>query len=256
MGGTLGVTGLTTTSGIDNSNGGITNAGTVTGVTALKGDGTGSISGFVNVTASGTVQGATLTDGAGTTISGGTVTATTVAASTGNITALNATTGNVTTLNSTTIINAGTTTTNALAVGGGGVAVAAGAPVSMGGNRVQNVATPVDATDAANKAYVDAMAGGNTEYLESAINAQSARIDKAFAEIAEGIAVAMAMGGISLPQGKNFAIGANIGFFQDKRAAAAQTLIRLSETLTFNGGIGVGLSSNQLGGRAGLMAAW
>jgi len=103
------------------------------------------------------------------------------------------------------------------------------------------------------------MAGGNTEYLEAAINAQSARIDKAFAEIdrnTEGIAVAMAMGGIALPQGKAFATGADIGFFQDKQAAAAQTLIRLNETLTFNGGIGVGLGNNQVGGRAGLMAAW
>jgi hypothetical protein len=259
VGGTLAVTGLTTTSGIDNSGGGIVNAGSISGVTSFAGDGTGSITGFVDVTASGTVQGGTLTDGAGTTISGGMVTTTTVAAATGNITTLNATTGNVTTVNATTINNSGTTTTNALAVGAGGMTVAAGAPVSMGGNRVQSVATPVDATDAANKEYVDAIVGGNTGYLEAAINAQSARIDQAFAEIdknTEGIAIAMAMGGISLPQGKAFAIGANFGFFQDKQAAAAQTLIRLNETLTFNGGVGMGLGGNQVGGRAGLMAAW
>jgi hypothetical protein len=260
VGGTLGVTGLTTTVGINNSDGGITNAGAISGVTSLTGDGTGNISGFVNMTASGTVQGNVLSDGAGTTINGGTVSTTTVAATTGNITTLNATTGNVTTLNSTTIVNSGTTSTNALAVGGGGVSVAAGAPASVGGNRVQNVATPVDASDAANKAYVDAVAGGgNTARLEAEINAQSARLDQAFTEIdknTEGIAIAMAMGGISLPQGKNFALGANFGFFQDKQAAAAQTLIRLNDTLTLNGGIGLGLAGNQLGGRAGLMAAW
>jgi len=258
VGGTLEVTGVTTTNGIDNGGDGITNAGAISGVTDLTGDGTGNVSGFVDVTASGTVEGATLTDGAGTTITGGTVTTTTVAATTGNITTVNATTGNVTTLNSTTIVNSGSTSTNSLSVGTGGVTVASGAPVSMGGNRVQNVATPVDPTDAANKAYVDSMSG-NVTNLEAAINAQSARVDKAFTEIdknREGIAIAMAMGGLVLPQGKAFAIGANMGFFQDKQAAAAQTLIRLNETLTFNGGVGVGLGGNQLGGRAGLMAAW
>ena len=213
------------------------------------------------MTASGTVQGATLTDGAGTTISGGTVATNTVGATTGNIVTLNATTANATTLNSTTISNAGATSTGSLAVGAGGMAVAGGAPVSMGGNRVQNVATPVAATDAANKAYVDAAIGGaNIEGLEAAaLQQQTARINSAFREIdknTEGIAVAMAMGGLSLPQGKVFAIGANLGMFQDKQAAAAQTLIRLNETLTLNGGVGVGFGTNQVGGRVGLMAAW
>jgi hypothetical protein len=260
VGGTLGVSGLTTTNGIDNGGSGITNAGAISGATAIAGDGTGSITGFVDMTASGTVQGATLTDGAGTTISGGAVATNTVGATTGNITTLNATTANATTLNSTTISNAGATNTGSLAVGAGGMAVAGGAPVSMGGNRVQNVAAPVAATDAANKAYVDAAIGGaDIEGLEAAIQQQTARINSAFREIdknTEGIAVAMAMEGLSLPPGQVFAIGASLGMYQDKQAAAAQTVIRLNETLTFNGGIGVGLGTNQVGGRVGVMAAW
>jgi hypothetical protein len=140
------------------------------------------------------------------------------------------------------------------------MAVAGGAPVSMGANRVQDVATPVDATDAANKAYVDAAIGGaNIEGLEAAIQQQTERINSAFQEIdknTEGIAVAMAMGGLSLPQGQVFAIGASLGMFQDKQAAAAETIIRLNETLTLNGGIGVGFGTSQVGGRVGLMAAW
>ena len=234
VGGTLGVTGLVTTNGIDDGNAGITNAGAISGVSGLSGDGTGSITGFVDVTASGTVQGATLTDGAGTTISGGTVATNAVAAGTGNIT----------TLNSTTINNAGAFSTNSVAVGVGGVTVSAGAPISMGGNRVQNVATPTNPTDAANKAYVDAMAGGGNNHFKE--------ID----QNTEGIAVAMAMGGLSLPQGKTFAIGANLGFFQDKQAAAAQLALRLDENLTFNGGIGLGLETNEVGGRVGVMGAW
>lgn len=118
----------------------------------------------------------------------------------------------------------------------------------MGNNRVQNVATPVAATDAANKAYVDAGMAGQTD-----------RINAAFEEIdknTEGIAAAMAMGGFALPQGKVFAIGANLGFFENKQAFAAQTAVRLNDVLTLNGGIGLGLDTNQLGGRVGVMAAW
>jgi hypothetical protein len=95
--------------------------------------------------------------------------------------------------------------------------------------------------------------------LEAAIQQQTERINSAFQEIdknTEGIAVAMAMGGLSLPQGQVFAIGASLGMFQDKQAAAAETIIRLNETLTLNGGIGVGFGTSQVGGRVGLMAAW
>ncbi len=226
------------------------------------------MTGFIDVTASGTVEGATLTDGAGTNISSGIVSTTTLNSTTGNVTTLNSTTGNVTTLNSTTgnivalnsttISNAGATSTNSLAVGSGGVTVAAGAPVSMGSNRVQNVATPVDATDAANKAYVDAMSG-NVVNLQGAIDAQTARINSAFREIdknTEGVAIALAMGGVALPQGKDFALGANFGFFDSKQAFAAQTAVRLNDVLMLNGGVGLGMATNQIGGRVGVMAAW
>ena len=141
---------------------------------------------------------------------------TTLNSTTGNVTTLNSTTGNIATLNSATITNAGAASTNSLAVGIGGMTVAAGAPVSMGSNRVQNVATPIDASDAANKAYVDAMSG-NVANLQGAIDAQTARINSAFREIdknTEGIAIALAMGGIALPQGKDFALSANFGILR------------------------------------------
>jgi len=173
-----------------------------------------------------------------------------VAAATGNITNLNTTTGNVTTLNSTTINNAGATSTNSLAVGVGGVSVAAGAPVSMGGNRVQNVATPVAPTDAANKAYVDSISG-NVANMQAEIDAQTARINSAFKEIDRNTVT-----GLALPRGKALAIGANLGFFRGKQAGAAQAAVRLDSNLTLNGGIGLGFGSNQVGGRVGLMAAW
>jgi hypothetical protein len=128
------------------------------------------------------------------------------------------------------------------------MSVAAGAPVDMGGNRVQNVATPIVATDAANKGYVDGMNAITND-----------RINQAFRQIdenTEGIAVAIAMGGLTLPQGKDFALGANVGFYDDKQAAAAQAAIRLNEVVSFNAGVGVGFDNNKVGGRVGFMAAW
>jgi hypothetical protein len=164
----------------------------------------------------------------------------------------------VTTLSSASITNSGAASTGSLAVGSGGMAVAAGAPVNMGGNRVLNVATPVAATDAANKAYVDAMSGDVAD-LSGAINAQALRINEAFREIdktTEGVAVAIALGGLVLPQGKDFAVGANFGYFDSKQAFAAQTALRLNDVLLVNGGVGLGMNTSQMGGRVGLMAAW
>ena len=120
--------------------------------------------------------------------------------------------------------------------------VAPATTVSMGGNRVQDVASPIFDTDAANKAYVDA------------------GLAKAFKEIdrnTQGIAIALAMGGLSLPDGKNFALGANIGFFEDKQAIAVQAAIRLSPNFTVNGGFGTGLQdTSTVGARVGFQAAW
>jgi hypothetical protein len=128
----------------------------------------------------------------------------------------------------------------------------------MGSNRVMNVAAPVAATDATNKAYVDSMSG-NVADLSSAISAQAQRIDSAFRAIdrtTEGVAVAIALGGLVLPQGKDFAVGANYGYFDSKQAFAAQTALRLNDVLLLNGGVGLGLDTSQLGGRVGVMAAW
>ena len=125
----------------------------------------------------------------------------------------------------------------------------------MGGNRVQNVGTPVAATDAATKAYVDAYAGTTSE----ALNALSGQVNHAFKKIdenTEGIAVAMAMGGLALPDGKAFALSANMGFYDGKQALATQAALRLNRTFALTGGVGVGFDEGKVGGRVGVMAAW
>jgi YadA-like membrane anchor domain len=189
--------------------------------------GTGNIVNANDITAAGVIQGGTLQ----TTTGGVVATGSTVTVGTNP-------------LNRTTINNGTVTTVNLNAQNGtfsNSLTASPGAVVSMGGNRVQDVASPIVGTDAANKNYVDA---GLAEAFK--------RIDKTN----EGVAVAIALGGIALPQGKSFAIAANMGFWDNKQAFAAQTAIRLNETWTFNGGIGVSTNGGNVGGRVGIMAAW
>jgi hypothetical protein len=114
------------------------------------------------------------------------------------------------------------------------------------------VGTPVAATDAATKGYVDS-------YLADQYGAVNAQISQAFKKIdenTEGIAVAMAMGGVALPDGKAFSLGANMGFYDGKQAVAAQAALRLDNSVALTGGIGFGLDDGKMGGRVGVMAAW
>lgn len=245
--GNIGTVNATT---IVNSGSATTGSLTVNGATTTNGiTNTGNIQTSI-LTATGAVSAASVTAGsvAATTVSATTVAATNVNATAVNATNVSATTVAATTVNATSVNVSGNTTTASLSVGAGGLAVASGAPVNMGGNRVQNVATPVAPTDAANKAYVD-----------SRLGASDGRIDSAFDRIEEneeGIAIAVALGGLTLPAGKDFAIGANLGFYGGKEAMAAQTAIKLTDNLILNGGIGVGLEETKVGGRIGFMAAW
>lgn len=85
-------------------------------------------------------------------------------------------------------------------------------------------------------------------------------VNRAFREIdknTEGIAIAIAMGGLSLPDSKAFALSANFGFFDDKQAFAAQAAVRLNETLVMHGAVGTGFNGGgQTGARIGFQAAW
>jgi hypothetical protein len=181
--GTLSTTGSATLNSV-----GVTNNATVGGTLTVTGLST--FNGGVAV--SGGITTDTLT--ATTSISAPTVTATTVTATTVNTTTVNATTANATTAN---IGTANVTTA---------LQVAPGANVNMGGNRVMNIGAPTAATDAANRAYVDASVGNVGTQLNSlsdrvdqaigSINTRiddlSHRSDKAFA----GVAMAFAMAGV------------------------------------------------------------
>ncbi|MDR2000783.1 MAG: YadA C-terminal domain-containing protein [Zoogloeaceae bacterium] len=64
------------------------------------------------------------------------------------------------------------------------------------------------------------------------------------------------MGGVLLPQDKQFAISANVGNFRSENAVAIGAQFRLSDRAVGNLAIGGGLSQGGYGARAGVTFAW
>jgi len=226
--------GLNVTNGnINVTAGGITASGVVTGDKLVTNNPSSAVLGGSSLAAindtTGEVAKTNVTIGPDGSVNAGTVNATNVNAT--NVGATNVTATNV---GATNVTATNVSTTNFTAAGPASV-------INMNGARVQGVGAPIAGTDAANKDYVDA-----------GLNAAFKKID----ENTEGIAVAIALGGIAIPEGKNFALAANLGFYDGKEALAAQTAIRLDPNVTFNGGVGVGLDNNKVGGRVGIMTAW
>ncbi len=120
--------------------------------------------------------------------------------------------------------------------------------IDMGGKSITNLAAPVNSGDAANKAYVDSMVVGMTSDVNNAFKA----IDRANG----GIAMAMAMGGLTMPDNKTIAVNASMGFFQDRQAFAVQGAARVDPNWVVNGAIGFTEDGGQIGGRVGITAAW
>jgi hypothetical protein len=112
--------------------------------------------------------------------------------------------------------------------------------IDMGGNRVQDVATPIFGTDAANKAYVDR------------------GLNKAF----EGTAIALAISQPIIGPNQTFAIRAGWGTYESENAfglSAAGIIGRdwfwNGSTVALDGGVGWG-SNNSVAGKAGVTVAF
>ena len=72
----------------------------------------------------------------------------------------------------------------------------------------------------------------------------------------EGTAIAIAMGGSSLPADKKFAISTNWGTFRGENAASFLAQARISDNIVINGGVVMGFAQGGVGGRAGVTFAW
>ena len=110
----------------------------------------------------------------------------------------------------------------------------------MGGNRIQDVGTPIFGTDAANKAYVDR--GLNKAY--------------------EGTAIALAISQPIIGPNQTFAIRAGWGTYESENAfglSAAGIIGRdwfwSGSTVALDGGVGFG-SNNSVAGKAGITLAF
>jgi hypothetical protein len=65
--------------------------------------------------------------------------------------------------------------------------------------------------------------------------------------------MALAMvGGLTLPDGKTYAISGNWGTFEGENALAFGAIARISNNIYVTGGVGMGLNNNTVGGRAGI----
>lgn len=125
--------------------------------------------------------------------------------------------------------------------------------IIMNGNRITGLATPVDRSDAATKGYVDDTLAAFSADV-SGLSDRVANLESNMDAALQGVAIAIAMGGLSIPPGKDSAIGANVAMYEGRHAFAAQYALKVNETMTFGSAIGFG--GGNVGGRMGLMAAW
>ncbi len=88
--------------------------------------------------------------------------------------------------------------------------------------------------------------------LNGAVSQLRSEVDKAY----EGSAVAIALGGGLMPANKKFAITANYGNYNGYSAFGAVGYMRITDNIYINGGVGVGLTKGDVGGRVGATFAW
>jgi hypothetical protein len=92
----------------------------------------------------------------------------------------------------------------------------------------------------------------NVGTLQQEVSTLQQQMKQAF----EGTAIAIALGGTSLPADKKFAISTNWGNFRGQNAVGVAAQYRLSNYAVANIGIGGGFAQGGIGSRAGVTFAW
>jgi hypothetical protein len=91
----------------------------------------------------------------------------------------------------------------------------------------------------------------------AAIDQNLNQLNQAVKRLDGGVAMAMALGGVYLPEHQRFALHANVGFYKGAQALAVQGIVRINRTFTANGGVAYDLTGRGgAGGRVGLSAGW
>jgi autotransporter adhesin len=130
---------------------------------------------------------------------------------------------------------AAATHANSVALGANSVTSAANT-VSVGsaGNerRITNVAAPIDPTDAANKAYVDALiASGGAQTLQLAHAYADQRTGEAMRYAARGIAQSLAIPAVAIPAGRRQALGVSTATYDGAGAIGITYAYRVSDNV-------------------------
>ncbi len=95
------------------------------------------------------------------------------------------------------------------------------------------------------------------EGLEATLEARWKVTTDAFDRQADGIALALALGGAQVLQAdQRFSISANLGNFDGANAAGFGAIGRINNSISFNIGAGMGFRTGVVAGRAGVSMAW
>lgn len=111
-------------------------------------------------------------------------------------------------------------------------------------------------TDAAGNLATSSFGPSDIANLQSDVFSLRADLDQTRKRAYEGTAIAIALGGGTLPDNKRFALSANWGGFRGENAAGVTGLLRVTDNLVINGGVGFGFSEGGVGGRVGATLAW
>lgn len=158
-----------------------------------------------------------------------------------------------------------------------------GQTINMGDNRIQRVADPTDDLDATNKRYVDGritevsnVAADQQNQIDDVVivnNSQQIQIDQNSSdimslqsdvrdlrerddELAEGIALSLALDAPLLREGQTFAMRGGWGNFEGSNAAGFTAAGALSQNVVVDAGIGYGASQGTVAGKAGMTLGW
>ncbi len=162
--------------------------------------------------------------------------------------------GAVASFNNSTAIGQGAVTTraNQVAVGASSNTYTLSGLTSAASLAAQNGTTNFVTTDANGNLAESVYGPSSIASLDASVAGLQNGLHKAY----EGTAIALAMAGASLPEGKRFAISANWGTFEGENGFAANGILRVNDYVYFDGGIGVGADHGTVGGRAGVTLAW
>jgi trimeric autotransporter adhesin len=93
---------------------------------------------------------------------------------------------------------------------------------------------------------------GSVATLQSQVTTLQGQIKQAF----EGTAIAIALGGSSLPGDKRYAVSVNWGNFRGENAMSLSAQYRVTDYMVLNAGFAAGFAQGGVGSRAGMTFAW